>query len=159
MRPSGSPEALEARRFRAIELLRQGLRPVDVARQLGVDRRSVRRWKAAYRREGAAGLRARPATGRPPKLDRRQRRQLERLLRRGAQAAGFPTDLWTCARIARLIRERFGVDYHVDHICRVLRAMGWSVQRPVRVASERDEKQIQQWLKRDWQNEKKKPVA
>lgn len=58
MRPSVSPEELERRRHRALELLSQGLMPVEVARQLGVDRRSVRRWKAAVRRKGAAGIAA-----------------------------------------------------------------------------------------------------
>ena len=159
MRPSGSPEVLELRRLRAITLLEQGLQPVEVAARVGVDRRSVRRWKAAHRRGGAQGLRAKPAAGRPPKLARAHRRRLEKILLRGAQDAGFPTELWTCPRIARVIRERFAVEYHVDHVCRLLRAMGWSVQRPVRVASERDEAQIQQWLKRDWPYAKKKPGA
>ncbi|MDE2312986.1 MAG: helix-turn-helix domain-containing protein, partial [Elusimicrobia bacterium] len=49
MRPAGSPEHLEQRRLRAITLLKRGMAPVDVARKLGVDRRSVRRWKASYR--------------------------------------------------------------------------------------------------------------
>ena len=47
MRPLGSPEQLETRRTRAIALLQRGLMPVEVAKQLGVDRRSVRRWNAA----------------------------------------------------------------------------------------------------------------
>jgi transposase len=158
MRPAGSPEVLESRRLRAVALLKQGLQPVEVATRLGVDRRSVRRWKAAHRRGGERAIRAKPAAGRPPKLTRPHRRQLEKILVRGAQDAGFPTDLWTCPRIACVIRERFAVDYHVDHVCRLLRAMGWSVQRPVRVASERNEQQIQQWLKRDWPSAKKKPA-
>ncbi|MFQ5931826.1 MAG: helix-turn-helix domain-containing protein, partial [Nitrospiraceae bacterium] len=49
MRPSGSPEMLERRRHRAMALLQRGHQPVEVARLLGVDRRSVRRWNAAFR--------------------------------------------------------------------------------------------------------------
>jgi len=52
MRPHGSPKELERRRQRAIELLDQGHLPVDVSGALGVDRRSVRRWKAAHRKGG-----------------------------------------------------------------------------------------------------------
>ena len=63
MRPSGSPEELERRRLRALALLEQGLQPVEVARRVGADRRSVRRWKAAARAEGEAGVRAKPAQG------------------------------------------------------------------------------------------------
>jgi transposase-like protein len=83
MRPSGSPEELERRRQRAIMLLQRGMAPVDVARHVGVDRRSVRRWRAGHDRAGPAGVAAKPAPGRPPKLDTRQRARLERLLRGG----------------------------------------------------------------------------
>lgn len=52
MRPSGSPEELERRRIRAVDLLGRGYAPVEVAHMVGVDRRSVRRWNAAYRKKG-----------------------------------------------------------------------------------------------------------
>jgi transposase len=159
MRPAGSPEELERRRLRAIQLLAQGLMPVEVAQRLGVDRRSVRRWKAAFRKKGQQALTARPAPGRPTKLDRAQRRKLERLLLKGAQAAGFDTDLWTCPRVAGLIEAHFGVDYHVDHISRLLHALGWSPQKPERRAIERDEPEIQRWVKQSWPRVKKKPPA
>jgi transposase len=103
MRPPGSPKELERRRLRAIALLKEGYQPVEVARALGVDRRSVRRWKAAYRQEGRRALKAVPAPGRPPKLSMEQRKALEKDLLRGAQQAGFPTDLWTCPRVAEII--------------------------------------------------------
>ncbi len=118
MRPFGSPEELERRRRRAIKLLEEGLFPVDVAARVGVDRRSVRRWKAAHREKGHEALKAIPSPDRPPKLTVRDRARLEKLLLKGARAAGFSTDLWTCPRIANLIYRRFGVRYHVDHITR-----------------------------------------
>src|SRR5436309_9902530 len=69
MRPPGSPEELQRRRERALALLRQGYPPVEVAERVGVDRRSVRRWKAAVRKRGAKALRAKPVPGRPRQLD------------------------------------------------------------------------------------------
>ncbi len=159
MRPFGSPEELERRRRRAIKLLEGGLFPVDVATRVGVDRRSVRRWKAAHRKKGHEGLRAIPSPGRPPKLTVRDRARLEKLLLKGARAAGFSTDLWTCPRIADLVYRHFGVGYHVDHIGRLLHAMGWSPQRPSRRALERDEENIRQWIKVQWPRIKKKPVV
>ena len=157
MRPTGSASQLEQRRRRAIELLNSGQQPVDVARILGVDRRSVRRWNAAYRKAGASGLDARPAPGRPRKLSVRQRKQLETALLKGAKAAGFPSDLWTCPRVAQLIEQRFQVRYHVHHIGRLLHSLGWSPQKPQRRALERDERRIQRWIKQDWAAIKKKP--
>lgn len=159
MRPPGSPGTLERRRRRAIEMLEQGFQPVEVASQLGVDRRSVRRWKAAYRKGGETALQAQPAPGRPSALDDRAKARLERILLKGARAAGYPTDLWTCPRVAEVIAERFGVEYHVDHIGRLLRGLGWSPQKPTRRAVERDEAEIQRWVKSDWPRVKKTPRA
>ena len=137
MRPMGTPEELERRRWRAVELLAQGHPPVEVARMVGVDRRSVRRWKAAFRKKGRGAIAARPACVRPPKLSAPLTRRLERALLRGAQAAGFPTDLWTCPRVAQVIAQRFRIRYHVDHIGRLLHSLGWSPQKPARRAIER----------------------
>lgn len=159
MRPTGSPEELERRRLRALALLNEGLLPSEVARRVGVDRRSVRRWKAASRRGGEAGVRARPAPGRPPKLAGKHKRKLEALLLKGAQAAGFHTDLWTCPRVADLVERRFGVHYHVDHVGRLLHELGWSPQKPARRAVERDEVQIRRWVQEKWPRVKKTPLA
>lgn len=158
MRPKGSPEELESRRRRAIALLNQDYQPVEVARMVDVDRRSVRRWKAAYLKEGKQALKAKPA-GRPQKLQEKAKKALERKLLKGAKIAGFPTDLWTCPRVAQLIDALFGIRYHVDHIGRLLRSMGWSPQKPQRRAVERDEAEIQRWVRHEWPRIKKKPHA
>lgn len=159
MRPTGSPEELERRRLRALALLKEGLLPVEVARRVGVDRRSVRRWKAAAGRRGKAGVRAKAAPGRPPKLDPEHKRRLEALLLEGAQAAGFHTDLWTCPRVAELIQGRFGVRYHVDSIGRLLHDLDWSPQKPARRALERDERAIRRWVRERWPRVKKTLAA
>ena len=155
MRPTGSPEELERRRQKGIALLKQGLMPVEVARRLGVDRRSVRRWRASFERGGQQGLAARPVPGRPARLDAVAKARLEAVLLRGARASGFPTDLWTCPRVAQVIWKEFGVRYHVDHICRLLHLLGWTAQKPERRARERDEDAIQRWVRVDWKWVKK----
>jgi transposase len=60
--------------------------------------------------------------------------------------------------VARLIEEHFGVSYHPGHVWRVMRLAGWSCQKPVRRAVERDEAAIEQWKKQKWPRIKKKPV-
>lgn len=159
MRPAGSPEELQRRRERALALLNEGIAPVDVAHRLGVDRRSVRRWKAAFRHDGEAGVAAKPTPGRPSALDEKDKRRLEQWLLKGARAVGYPTDLWTCPRVGELIRDRLGVDYHVDHVGRLLHALGWSPQKPARRALERDEAAITRWIKEEWPRVKKTPRA
>jgi len=159
MRPPGSPEELQRRRERAVSLLRQGYRPVEVAHMVGVDRRSVRRWKAACRERGRKALRAKPVPGRPRKLDALAVKGLARDLLAGSQAAGFPTDLWTCPRIAQLIQTRWGIHYDVSGVWRLLRSLGWTPQKPERRGAERNEREIRRWMKNEWPRIKKKPVG
>ncbi len=159
MRPHGSPAELERRRCRALGFLRQGVEPHVVAERLGVDRRSVRRWKRTYRLQGSAGLRARPASGRPPKLSPRQLRRLVRWILQGPEACGFPTALWTCRRVVQLIRDRFGVLYHPDHIGRLLRSCGFTPQRPQTQAKERNDQRIRLWIHQQWARAKKNSLG
>ena len=158
MRPFGSPAQLEQRRLQAIVLFEKGIQPVDIAARLKVGRRSVRRWKESFLKEGRKALKAQPATGRPEKLTGPRKERLQDLLLGGAQNAGFSTDLWTCPRVADLIEKRFHVRYHVDHIGRLLRSLGWSPQKPERRARERDENAIRRWVRVDWPEIKKKPA-
>jgi transposase len=109
MRPTGSAAELEARRLRAVDLLRDGKSNTEVARLIGVDVSSVKRWKRALAQGGIAALAAKPNRGRPPRLTLEQMKALSSLVRAGAQAAGFCTELWTCRRVAQAIRDRFGV--------------------------------------------------
>jgi len=155
MRPLGSPEELERRRRRAVELLKAGASITDVARRLGCSHSSVILWRDAVRRRGLTALNAKPAPGRPPKLTARQRAKLPRLLLRGASAWGFETDLWTTRRIARVIHREFGVALHRAHVGRVLTALNWSCQKPERRALERDEAAIARWKRYRWTTVKK----
>jgi transposase len=148
-RPLGTADELERRRRRAVELMRQGESPTAIARILGADRSSLYRWRAAARRP--AGLAARPHPGPAPRLSDGQLRRLEAMLQQGAKAHGWPNELWTAARAARLIRRRFGVTYHPDHVRRFLRArLGWTSQKPRRRAKERDECEIARWLREEF---------
>jgi putative transposase len=119
----------------------------------------VSRWIGAVRRGGEAALRAKPRPGRPSKLDAARRRRLLRELERGPEKHGYATQLWTAERIRKLILERFGVVFHVNHVPKLLRDCGWSYQRPTSRATERDEAAIATWLKEDWPRIKKKRAA
>ena len=147
-------KALEKRRFEAMRLLDQGHNQSETARRLKVARQTVSAWRRQYREQGAAGLRQ---AGRKPLLDAAQRERLTSLLLEGPQAHGFPTPLWSCPRVARLIGDEFGVDYHEGHVWKILRALDWSPQRPVGKARERNEEQIRTWKRKTWTRIKKSP--
>jgi transposase len=124
---------------------------------LGTTRQSVNRWLRASRGKGRRALSPKPVPGRPAKLTPAQRRQFARVLIQGARAAGYATNLWTCPRIRRILHKQFGVNYHVDYLPRLLKALGFSCQKPESSAIERDEKAIRQWMGRDWRRIKKTP--
>jgi transposase len=111
------------------------------------------------RRRGTAGLKAQPAPGRPTRLEARQVRRLPALLRKGALAWGYTTDLWTTTRIAEVIRREFGIRFHRAHVGRLLAKLNWSCQKPERRAIERDEAAVAQWKRYRWFALKKKPTA
>jgi transposase len=150
MRPQGTAEELERRRRRAVALLREGRGVREVAEMVGASPGSVTTWRQAYERDGAAGLKPKPHPGTPPKLDAGQTAELLRLLGRGAVHHGYPNDLWTLGRVARLIRMEFGVRYDPSGVWHLLRRNGWSAQKPERRAREQDEAAVARFRRRTW---------
>lgn len=151
--------ALEQRRFKAFGLLHKGMSEAEVARQVGVHRQSVNRWAKQIEEQGRAGLKQAGRAGRKPRLGEADCKRLEDRLKRGAEALGYETKLWTLERVAELIERDFGVKYHAGHVGWLLKKLGWSCQRPTGRAVERDEPAIKRWKKRRWPELKKKPSA
>jgi transposase len=83
-------------------------------------------------------------------LTAEQRAQIPALLTKGAEAHGFIGDIWTTGRVATVIKRAFGIGYHPAHVSRLLRQIGWTLQKPVRRASQRDESKITAWREQDW---------
>ncbi|MHC4253031.1 MAG: winged helix-turn-helix domain-containing protein [Planctomycetota bacterium] len=150
MRPRGSKAELEARRRRAVKMVRSGRGVSEVARLVGVCSRSVSRWMDMYDSDGEAGLAAKPRKGPEPRLSRDDLAALEGELLKGPRAHGLKTELWTLARVADVIDRRFGVRYHPCHVWKVLRRMRWSAQKPERRAREQDEAAVRGWREEQW---------
>ncbi len=146
----------EARRLRAWELQQQGWKQNKIAAALGVTAGAVSQWLARARTAGSAGLNTRTSPGAPARLSAEQRSQLPALLARGAPAFGFIGNIWTRAGVAEVIKRAFGVAYHPDHVGRLLRGVGWTVQQPVERATQRDEAALAAWRAEQWPAIKKK---
>ena len=96
------------------------------------------------------GLRSRGHPGRPPRLTGGQRQRLGELLLEAPAGCGFDKYLWTRQLIADLILREFGVSYNNDHVGVVLKALGFTHQKPARRARERDEAKIEAWRREAW---------
>jgi transposase len=138
------------RRLRAFDLKDRGWRRRDVAEALDVSEVSVGHWLALARTGGPRALLSHPIPGRPPALSAAQRQMIPELLWHGAEAYGFRGSLWTCARVARVIEEEFGVAYDKGHVSRLLKQLRWTPQMPIRRASQRDEPAISHWREQRW---------
>lgn len=148
----------EYRRFRAWELRQEGWTQQGIAGALGVTQGAVSQWlKQAREGGGPEALRRRKAPGAQPRLTPKQLACIPELLELGAEAHGFRGDVWTRERVGKVIEREFGVSYHPTHVGRILRDLGWSWQKPVESASQRNEAAIQQWRDERWPELQKKP--
>jgi transposase len=140
----------EWRRLRALQLKQEGWRQGVIAAALGVREETLSRWLAHARDSGPQALRAHPAPGHPPKLSPDQKRLIPEFLWHGPEAYGFRGQVWTRARIARVIEEEFGVHYHKGHVGRLLQQLRWTPQVAIRRAIQRDEEAIRRWREEVW---------
>src|SRR4051812_9204781 len=140
----------EWRRMRALALQQDGWQQRAIAEALGVSEPAVSQWLAAARRGGVDALRAHPAPGPFPRLTPEQKRQIPEFLWHGPESYGFQGQVWTCARIAKVIEEELGVRYDKGHVCRLLAALHWTPQVPIKRAIQRDEEAIERWRDEVW---------
>ena len=147
---------LERRRRKGMRMLARGVAQAEVAR----------RWKSVGRPH-QAGPRSWPRTRKhgdanrwgAPVVGRGAEEAAGQSLLAGAVANGFPTELWTLARVAKLIEREFGVAYSTVNVWRILRELGFSSQRPAGRAIQRDEAAIKQWRTKRWPALKKSAAA
>ena len=155
MRPHGTQIELERRRRRALELLGNGMTPPQIAEKLDCSLSSVYYWNDLYKKNGEDALMPKPVPGRPEKLTERQKQSLVRTLVEGPLKCGYSTDLWTLGRVAKVIDDRFEVNYHPGHVWKILKELGLSYQKPETKAREQDEKEIKRWKRHTFPHIKK----
>src|SRR5438477_2853854 len=124
----------EARRQRAFELQQMGWKPCRIAEALGGSKAAISQWLCRKKRQGPNAWRTQPRSGRPPKLTQQQLEMIPDMLSQGAEAWGFRGELWTCRRVATILRWQFKVSYHRGHVARLLQHLQWSPQIPIQRA-------------------------
>ena len=144
-----TPEELERRRRKAAKLFRRSVTQALIARQLGVSRTAVHYWHKEWKARGNTAL-DKKKVGPKGGLTVAVRKKIIRILERGPEASGYATQLWTLARVGKVITREGHVTYGQTQVWRILRSLGWSCQKPARRAKERDEEAIARWMKVEW---------
>ena len=157
MRPKGSKKDLETRRRTAVRLRKSGMTIREVADEVGCAPGSVSRWEMMFDERGATGLDAIPNSGGVSRLEPRDKALLEKILIEGPRKHGHADGVWTLKRVRDLIAKRFRVRYHISHVHRLMYEMGFSPQKPLVRALERNEAAIADFRNREWKKVKKTP--
>ena len=132
-------------------------RPGKGSGTCAVRRTSVVRWTQAFERQGARGLDSKPQAGGKSRLSARDQKRLSAILIRGPRPWGWSNELWTLGRIAEVIRRRFGIEYSISAVHRIVVQLGFSAQKPARLARERNDEAVEEFRKKRWRAIKKKP--
>jgi len=134
------------RRGRAVLGYIQGKSVTQMTKELDVSLSAVKKWIRAYDVQGVQGLWTRTAPGARHRLSDEQLAQLKDVIRAGPQAAGFSSGVWNGPMVKHWIEENFDVQYHKQHIPRLLRRLGFSVQRPRKLLARADAEAQRQWV-------------
>jgi transposase len=138
-------------RLRAAALFEQGFTPVQVATALRVSTKSAYQWRRRWCAGGTAALASTGPGGNPCRLNPTQLSRLAAALDAGPAVYGWDEDQrWTLARVTRLIGRLFHVSYTLRGTSYLLHRMGWTPQKPVHRAVERDEDKIAMWRTETW---------
>ncbi len=149
------PPATQAELRRvAVNMVLGGTSRIEVAEAVGVNRRFVGQWVRAYQQAGdtalAGGRRGR-RPGEQKALTGRQETMIRRLVvGRCPDQLKLPFALWTREAVGQLIERKAGLRLSLSAIGSYLAAWGFTAQKPIRRATERDEAAIQAWLAHDY---------
>ena len=149
-RAQNSGDIRMVKRILTILAVADGIPYSVIAANLQVSEESIRLWVNALLLKGVGGLKSKKVPGRPAKLTKTQRKQLDKLITEGPDKAGFPGACWRSPMIQALIFERFGVTYSVHYISQLLKNMGFSYQKAKFVADHKDAEKRQEWLEKKW---------
>lgn len=120
----------EVRRVRAVRLSSKGWTVPKIAEALDCTRWSVRHWIDLYEAEGLKGLKTKPRSGRPAKVDERYRQVLAATVESPPRQLGLPFNRWTLPRLGIYMDKKTGVTVSAGHMSRLLKALGYVYKRP-----------------------------
>jgi transposase len=139
-----------AKRIMAVLAVVDGALYSTIASTLNISEESIRLWVNAFLLKGVKSFNYKKPPGKPSKLTKAQRKQLDQLISQGPEKSGFPGACWRSPMIQWLIYEKFGVEYSVFYIPQLLKNMGFSYQKAKFVADHKDAEKRKEWLEQKW---------
>ena len=121
---------LERRRIRGVQKILDGVKPIEVARELEVSPSAVSRWMSKYRQKGWDGLKAKPKPGRPIIFGDRHREKLFEIISRSPYSWGYESDLWTVVMARDVLYEQTETYFSKTRVLSALHELGFSFQKP-----------------------------
>jgi transposase len=147
-------EAQQELRNQAIRLRTQNKTYPEIAEALGVYPTTVCRWCRKYQAGGSPAIKLR-ARGRKAGSGRTlapaQEQHIKGLIRdRTPEQAKLDFALWNRRAIQQLIEQEFGLPMPIRTVGQYLQRWGYTPQKPLRRAYERNPEAVNRWLKRDY---------
>ena len=134
-------------RIQGILMSLEGHTTGEIADHLKVHRSTVPLWIDQWNLYGKEGLLEGHRSGRPTGLSREDRERLCDILDSGPVVYGLETGIWTSPLVGQVIEEEFGQRYHAGHVRKLLRQLGYSMQRPTTRLVQADAEQHRKWVR------------
>ena len=116
----------QSRRLLSLAAVLDGMNRTDAARIGGMDRQTLRDWVHRFNESGPDGLIDQWAGGPEPRLSAQQRSAFAAIVEAGPIREIDGVVRWRRVDLQRVIKERFGVDYHERYVGTLLKALGFS---------------------------------
>jgi len=148
-------DAQEVLRERAVYLvLHEGKTQDEASRAVGVHRQVVNRWMQRYGKSGMDGLkdgrRVSSRKGIGILTESEARRVRAWITVKCPDQMQLPFALWTAQAVRELIRRKFSKELGLSTMQLYLKRWGFTSQKPLKRATQRDPQRIKAWLEKDY---------
>ena len=122
----GCKNAKQSRRLLSIAAVLDGMNRTDAAKIGGMDRQTLRDWVHRFNEFGPDGLANRRPSGAPPRMTQAQKIEFSTLVETGPDRESDGVVRWRRIDLQRVVKERFGIEYHERYIGTLLKRLGFS---------------------------------
>lgn len=121
-----SKDVNQSRRLLSLAAVLDGMSREDAAKIGGMDRQTLRDWVHRFNAAGPDGLKDAWYGGPEPRLSADQKAQLAEIVETGPDPTVDGVVRWRRIDLQRVIKERFGVEYHERYVGKLLKELGFS---------------------------------